>query len=620
MATGGVHILSANAGSMDRILLASDLLYKRIEHIRKVRQQMGKCNTAPTLRDIEKSHILFVNAHFKPFAAIAQEYERVNAQSGTAAYNSTVTFSIPQFGDFFADMAGRIRINAVECNTVALVNGSTTQLTSLASANYPGLVYSAPGVLAGTVDYVDYLGNVIADDAGVVALAEVGGSFSAQNHVKYCDFPGLRILRGVRFTVNGNPLDQYTSNISAFYEKFLISTDKRVGFSRLVGQEVPIESYSGGDLNVVGQASLPQYAVSTDTSRRLTAIANGPQTPKPLQPALTLMVPHWFWFCKDTRLAIPSVSIPYGQRFVEWDFATQNQIQYVVPGNVFIRQVLVGVAAAAGVVAQPAVVNTLPYLVPGSTLSTGNNNGAIADVVLFVNNLFMQSEVHDIFIDRVGFNLIRVHRTQTLRLTGRESEELLNQMKWPIETIFAGVRPVSNTDDTNVDSATQWNKFGRISSESSRIVDRQYASANTAGAIAAVNTTLVEARDSMTYQILTPVMQSLSVTSHGNVLWQELPTVFYNAYAPFQFGGGNIMTPKDEGAVMVNFALYPGSYQPSGHLNISRSREFHFNVTALTVGGTDLISTSAPAELVVYGVAINFLLVSDGSAVIRYST
>jgi hypothetical protein len=40
--------------------------------------------------DIEKTHILFTNAHFKPFVALGFEYNKVNAGSGTV-----------QLGQFF---------------------------------------------------------------------------------------------------------------------------------------------------------------------------------------------------------------------------------------------------------------------------------------------------------------------------------------------------------------------------------------------------------------------------------------------------------------------------------------------------------------------------------------
>ena len=74
------------------------------------------------------------------------------------------------------------------------------------------------------------------------------------------------------------------------------------------------------------------------------------------------------------------------------------------------------------------------------------------------------------------------------------------------------------------------------------------------------------------------------------------------------------MTPQDEGCLMFNFALYPGVYQPSGHINVSRAREFYLNWTSAYTTSTN------SCELIVICKAINFLLIANGSAVLRFST
>lgn len=48
-----------------------------------MRAKQGFPDPTPTLVDIERTHILFVNAHFKPFAAIGYEYNKVRANTGT---------------------------------------------------------------------------------------------------------------------------------------------------------------------------------------------------------------------------------------------------------------------------------------------------------------------------------------------------------------------------------------------------------------------------------------------------------------------------------------------------------------------------------------------------------
>jgi hypothetical protein len=73
MSAGAVFKLIANDGKADRLIMATALLEQRIKEIRALRTQQGDVDTTPTLVDLERTHILYVNAHFKPFAAIGYE-------------------------------------------------------------------------------------------------------------------------------------------------------------------------------------------------------------------------------------------------------------------------------------------------------------------------------------------------------------------------------------------------------------------------------------------------------------------------------------------------------------------------------------------------------------------
>lgn len=68
MATGGIFQLITNDGKQDRMLMASELLRNRLDAIMANRaSNPAISDPTPTLLDIEKTHILFTNAHFKPF-------------------------------------------------------------------------------------------------------------------------------------------------------------------------------------------------------------------------------------------------------------------------------------------------------------------------------------------------------------------------------------------------------------------------------------------------------------------------------------------------------------------------------------------------------------------------
>jgi len=580
MATGGIFQLITNDGKQDRMLMATSLLNTRLNKIVQKKTLMGLRNTTPTLADVEVTHIVFVNAHFKPFAAIALEYNRTNVQNGTAQFNQKIQFSIPQFGDFFSDMALHLTIGEVTSTAADL---PTLALSDLRS-----------GSDLGESSFVNHNG------------VPYGVNASTQNFVKYCDYPGIRILRETRFEVNGNPLDSYTASTANVYQQYGVPEDKRVAFNRLVGQENEVKGL-GNLVNVNGATDKYGTLGNTenDTSRRCGCVLNGPQTPKLTQPELEMFIPLRFWFNKDPRLAIPSVSIPYGQRFLTFQLAPLSEIIQVTPGNVFAQSVFVDGNNYQSVVD--------PYLVSGSSLASTPN----IDAVLIINNLFVNPEIHDIYIERIGFNLIRVHREHTEQLSVAASTRQLTQLKWPIETLFVCFQPTVNKDDANNENSfTEWYKCNSISKERSDCITQLAIPATVAGLTTAGGLFIRSGApcNTLEYDVDTKTVDTLELEAYGNRLFDNFTTGFYNAYIPYTYGGPQIVAPKDSGTYMINFALYPGTYQPSGHINISRAREFNLKYTS------SFISSSNVVELLITAVAINFLLISDGSANLRYST
>jgi len=63
---------------------------------------------------------------------------------------------------------------------------------------------------------------------------------------------------------------------------------------------------------------------------------------------------------------------------------------------------------------------------------------------------------------------------------------------------------------------------------------------------------------------------------------------------------------------MIAVEWYKLTYQPSGHINISRAREFFYSYTSSFVGvvdPTDPQQAVASADLLILAIAINFLLI-----------
>jgi len=641
MSAGAVFKLIANDGKADRMIMATQLLNQRINDVMCARTRLGKSDNTPTLVDLERTHILYVNAHFKPFAAIGYEYNKVQPNNGTAQFGGSVQFNIPQFGDFFHDMVCRTRLTGFSSDA----GNTPTQGATDALFPFNGTVTDT------YYNIVDSNRTVLVAGHASVAATPV----SYKNYVRYCEYPGNRLFNLVKFNVNGNPLDQYDAMIPTMLEKFCTPPGKRAGHDRLVGQEVAHQGYSGihfatasdantantptgigkhvegqsnqsvalfgRNLAVVGAAAAGSTVLNSaigtlndvaatfgqvDVSRTLLQVVNGPQTPKPAQPPLEIWNKLRFWFNDDVRLSIASVSLPFGNRIIDIALCTSAELVYEQP-SIFLETIF-----------DDSNVRTKTYT-PIFNIHGISTPPTFSKMELYINNLFVNPEVHDIYIKRIGFSLIRVYRQQNQRVSD-SGNALLSALKWPIEYMFVGIRPAWNIQAATTASGVvtgnqnQWRDWHRLT----RVVDASWQEADATeaagGGLVSTTTSSIDQVTPSQYYLPVPTVDTMSLKSHGIVIFDGFNDTFFNQYLPFHYGGQALTTPDDVGALFVNMSLFPRSYQPSGHLNVSRARETYLLWTS------QYLSTSTAGDLLAVAVAINFLLITDGSAVLRYST
>jgi hypothetical protein len=238
---------------------------------------------------------------------------------------------------------------------------------------------------------------------------------AATNFVRYAEYVGQRLFKKVKFEVNGNPLDEYTTEAMLFHQKFRVAPGKLTGWKRLVGQEVPVEGYSDlasitddsfwpaaiTDLtDVNGDAVEGAPVAASHTSRQLVQVVNGHQTPKATQPALDMWIPLIFWFNRDPRLSVASVSIPFGQRFIIVDTELQANLLFTAPGDLYMKLLVEtqtsagadkGTAAAVAVTDVKRYVTLTPVLADDSTIDTTQS---ITSMELYINNIFVNPEIN----------------------------------------------------------------------------------------------------------------------------------------------------------------------------------------------------------------------------------
>lgn len=126
-------------------------------------------------------------------------------------------------------------------------------------------------------------------------LTSTATSASNQPAMRWCHYIGERLLKRVRFEVNGNPLDEYTSHAYNFHREFCVQPNKELGWNRIVGQEIPKPGF-------IDQPNWERSGVTSAavTHRFQASVCDGHQTPtgqKDVSEAgdVELFIPLLFW-------------------------------------------------------------------------------------------------------------------------------------------------------------------------------------------------------------------------------------------------------------------------------------------------------------------------------------
>lgn len=637
MAVGAVYTIIANQGKMDNLLTATKFLKMRISQIvcakRKLAAGNPEADVLPSLSDIEKTHILFVNAKYKPFVTTAMEYYKQTLGSPVSYGANSIQIPIPQFGDFFADMV--FRVSLTDISTTTGVVPALPGVIGVTGTTYPtaGVTASFSPVTATRI--IRYLQRFETFDGQVILPGA-----AAQNYVRFCEYPGVRLFSETRFEVASAVLDKYSSLAAITIAKKAIQPNKVNAWKKLVGQEVALESYSDlvaftaqngysgpmGTGDITSNTSIPDPVnapLSASSYRVTKQFVNGLQTPQAGFTGIQLWTPLWFWFNTDVHLAIPSAAIPFNNRFIKFNLARKDEILYLAPGNLFYRvdveDVNVSSATPAGLLQQINNIATrrVPYLASNSIVQ----GGELSEVALYINNLFIDPDVHEMYIRRIGFSMIRVYLEQENEINTARNDVLMQLFKYPVEFFFVGGLPKTNT--TSANSWRDWHRFQAITTDQvdqiANITGYNWTPYNAVGpvgdALSAVlpwNLQRQVATDNVLFTI--PTISALKVYVSGVDLYQEEPSMFFQNYLTYNFGNDTINTVVDDGILMVNFSLFPWIYQPSGHFNVSRTNQFYVTVFSNYANTSGNLMT---AKFIAK--AINFLLIADGSCVLRYT-
>lgn len=483
MSTASYIIQNLDSKAGD-VLVDAKALADRIKKLRSGQYE-------DVLSAINKTNLIHVYSEYRQSIQIANEYVKHQSMK-TVNWGGDATFELTDIGHFWSDMVVNIKIGSM---------------------------------------------GVDISDRDLIVTAD---------KYFYCDYPGVRLLESVEMTVDGNPIDKYTSDDVLFYQNFEVPPHKRTAWNRCIGQEQPKVGYKYYD---------------NDAVREQTFILNGPQTLRPYQPELDLWIPLQFWFNKGIENALCSggTATTSGQRYITIKLAKVTDI-----------------------------VNKVKY--DGTSDGVEFQPPPILSCSLYVNHVIINSDIYDIFLDTIYFTVARLHHSMSVVVNNPTDSIWLNQFKYPTEHLYCGFRPLSQKV-----SFDGWYKFTRFNPKSIMAPILYYRKNSAAARVIGVP---------LVYDDSLPVVDSMGVSLGGKDrrLYDMTSTTFYNGFTPLRDGA--IVAPDDPGMFLIQFNQKQLGNDITGFIDLSKIRNMHIDYTS------SFIDVDNMAELVVSSRAINFLVIS----------
>jgi|UniRef100_A0A6C0IW25 hypothetical protein len=635
MSAGAPFILATNRGAIDEMMVATGILKKSLEMEMARRTARGDENTIPDIYNIEETHRLLFYAGFKPYVLCALEFAVISAPStATTSSDIDVSFAVPQYGEFFgpgvvhmryasgayyAAGTGPIAKKSVSDYSTGTTTVTVDSFSEASTANVITAVIAAEGAslaatqltvggrvldLSSTTRAYSLNTEIVSFDGRVL-----GTSASVRDTIKYVDFPGEFGIKKASFKVNGNPIAEFTFYDYMYCREFELPAHKKEAYYRAMGQELPIEAKSASN-PVTG--STDNVAMSSGSMyRTVKQIVRGHQTPQYATTQLDCWSELLFWFSRYNEGMILSAAIPSGQRMIDITFRAPTSM--VSRGPAGWHHTWVNVYDKTDLVEATDVKHECTIIDRIDEWTVFNTNGAITGAPtltaeLYIGHLFVLPLIHDIFVERVGFFLVRLLQNQTYDTSAATTEMRLTT-RFPTENIRFGLWPTANLLD-----AEKWHKASSVTERSFQERVAVSVSALATTAVTSLTNVFGAGRgENFTYFEEAATIDTAHLKSHGAYLTPvDAPMAYFSNYQSTRFGAKACSGAVDKG--QISFALENGEWEFSSHFDMSRARE-----TDLTLKSS-VISSTTTGRVVIQTTAINFLMIAEGSAVLRFAS
>jgi hypothetical protein len=396
-------------------------------------------------------------------------------------------------------------------------------------------------------------GNFISDMVLHIQLSELTPK-NVNDKVRYADYLGHKIIKNIQFIINNNIIDEYSGEYYNVHYNNIVPENKKKAWLSSIGQETPIDGI------------LLQDPVNSDYKEHR-IIYNGNQTIKSSHGVVELFIPLLFWFNIHQKSCLLN-NYPQGKVKIKVNFEESTNLMTCVD-----------------------VVNDIYH--------ENYNTPVFNECELYTNNIYINEDIQDIFISKLGFSLIRTHKKiEVLLNLDRDNISLSDELKFPVEDIAFYARPVEN--EIGIDSLDTWHRNAVLKLVNIKTpVIYKLAGIDTLGI------------NNIKFYEETPVFESFNLSVNGGSIHGTDVPLFYQAYLPY--ASGKNITSNNKHIYFISYNLFPKQFQPSGYVNMTKSREIYFNYSS------KLIENNKPVKLYLHATCLNFLVFNNITGCLNFA-
>lgn len=687
--SSSVQLAVSGTGKMSQILTARPLIFKRSDTIRSQKRRMGLANTNMTLNEYKQTHHCFLNDSFKPTALITNDQVVMNP-TGATDFCQTIEFLLNEIGDFMSNITAVVDLPETKCVEADLpnivvyskyaavndLNGGRPLDFGAGALGLVGAPSSIPdghayymlagvpqntfftasnglefGIAPGGIkyNYVDSNGNLLAGPDGKAVVANVNGfgggtaqdpKIKRANHIRAVRFPGLRLFDEQNFLIDEKPIQEYDP-ISILNET-LYKTNNAVKplLYELYGENIGhweknhLVTQEG---QAFGGLTGPDALASTSHNVH---VYDGLQAHKAVHRATQLLVPTPFMFSTDISKALCMAALPDTPKKIQYKSTSLDHVFRPTFGDLFIREEVEILPALLGAFIPTTpfrrgfrLTRDIPFLIPDSYVERDCCKGL--QMRLLGTCFYTDDILHDMFVSKVGFNMLRLPVLQKKPMCidcscdGSEDIQLYNS-RWPTEWMIPRLIPQINTKKESIHYCDNWFEDAHICNyyeyfHDSRLIDPVLPAVDYFIEIKALKTYIRSRK--------VPTLRSLGLKVLGYEFFNQQSIQYYRFLHPYNRGMNHFQSLfYERHAPFISFQYNLFDDQVDNICNFSKARESYLTLGVSHHGYSNcnpcIITSPCYTEaccdkncfcLHIHMCAINFTVQVAGNFVVRYS-